>query len=63
MQTQIHELALTLPPPRRQNVACDACRYVLCIVVKMYTKISEIMVAIGLGKSSAISYLVKTRFV
>ncbi|TDL23131.1 hypothetical protein BD410DRAFT_787431 [Rickenella mellea] len=26
MQNQIHELAKTLPPPRRQNIACDACR-------------------------------------
>ncbi|KAL5512814.1 hypothetical protein ACEPAG_3080 [Sanghuangporus baumii] len=25
-QNHIHELAKTLPPPRRQNVACDACR-------------------------------------
>ena len=26
MQNQIHELAKTLPPPRKQNTACDACR-------------------------------------
>ncbi|KAK2465221.1 hypothetical protein APHAL10511_002575 [Amanita phalloides] len=26
MQDQIHELAKTLPPPRKQNTACDACR-------------------------------------
>ncbi|KAF8827746.1 hypothetical protein HHX47_DHR4000103 [Lentinula edodes] len=26
MQSQIHELAKTLPPPRRQNTACDNCR-------------------------------------
>lgn len=26
MQNQIHELAKTLPPPRKQNIACDACR-------------------------------------
>ncbi|KAI0755432.1 hypothetical protein BC629DRAFT_1174399 [Irpex lacteus] len=26
VQNQIHELAKTLPPPRRQNTACDACR-------------------------------------
>ncbi|KAH9038222.1 hypothetical protein EDB85DRAFT_1934135 [Lactarius pseudohatsudake] len=26
-QNQIHELAKTLPPPRKQNIACDACRY------------------------------------
>ncbi|KAF5389321.1 hypothetical protein D9757_003453 [Collybiopsis confluens] len=26
MQSQIHELAKTLPPPRKQNTACDACR-------------------------------------
>ncbi|KAH6912531.1 hypothetical protein BKA70DRAFT_765503 [Coprinopsis sp. MPI-PUGE-AT-0042] len=25
-QNQIHELAKTLPPPRKQNTACDACR-------------------------------------
>ncbi|CCM05930.1 uncharacterized protein FIBRA_08169 [Fibroporia radiculosa] len=28
MQNQIHELAKTLPPPRKQNTACDACRSV-----------------------------------
>jgi hypothetical protein len=28
MQNQMHELAKTLPPPRKQNTACDACRYV-----------------------------------
>jgi hypothetical protein len=28
MQNQIHELAKTLPPPRKQNTACDACRFV-----------------------------------
>ena len=27
-QDQIHELAKTLPPPRKQNTACDACRSV-----------------------------------
>lgn len=27
-QSYMHELAKTLPPPRRQNVACDACRSV-----------------------------------
>lgn len=27
-QNYMHELAKTLPPPRRQNVACDACRSV-----------------------------------
>ncbi|KAF8490785.1 hypothetical protein F5888DRAFT_1620637 [Russula emetica] len=26
VQNQIHELAKTLPPPRKQNIACDACR-------------------------------------
>jgi hypothetical protein len=26
MQNQIHELAKTLPAPRKQNTACDACR-------------------------------------
>ena len=26
MQNQIHVLAKTLPPPRKQNTACDACR-------------------------------------
>ncbi|KAJ6512179.1 hypothetical protein C8R47DRAFT_1314218 [Mycena vitilis] len=26
MQNQMHELAKTLPPPRKQNTACDACR-------------------------------------
>lgn len=26
MQSQIHELAKSLPPPRKQNTACDACR-------------------------------------
>ncbi|KAF9220971.1 hypothetical protein BS17DRAFT_293506 [Gyrodon lividus] len=26
IQNQIHELAKTLPPPRKQNTACDACR-------------------------------------
>ncbi|KAI0322423.1 hypothetical protein OF83DRAFT_804844 [Amylostereum chailletii] len=26
MQDQIHELAKSLPPPRKQNIACDACR-------------------------------------
>ncbi|KAF9565678.1 hypothetical protein CPC08DRAFT_153221 [Agrocybe pediades] len=25
-KNQIHELAKTLPPPRKQNTACDACR-------------------------------------
>ena len=29
VQNQIHELAKTLPPPRKQNIACDACRCVL----------------------------------
>src|SRR5260221_72803 len=29
VQNQIHELAKTLPPPRKQNIACDACRYAL----------------------------------
>ena len=28
VQNQIHELAKTLPPPRKQNTACDACRFV-----------------------------------
>ncbi|EED82367.1 predicted protein, partial [Postia placenta Mad-698-R] len=28
MQNQFHELAKTLPPPRKQNTACDACRFV-----------------------------------
>ena len=28
VQNQIHELAKTLPPPRKQNTACDACRQV-----------------------------------
>ncbi|THH27039.1 hypothetical protein EUX98_g7153 [Antrodiella citrinella] len=27
IQNQIHELAKTLPPPRKQNTACDACRH------------------------------------
>jgi hypothetical protein len=26
MQSQMHELAKSLPPPRKQNTACDACR-------------------------------------
>ncbi|KAI9463794.1 hypothetical protein F5148DRAFT_1210757 [Russula earlei] len=26
VQNQIHELAKSLPPPRKQNIACDACR-------------------------------------
>ncbi|KAJ7175762.1 hypothetical protein C8R46DRAFT_1160905 [Mycena filopes] len=26
MQSAMHELAKTLPPPRKQNTACDACR-------------------------------------
>ena len=26
VQNQIHELAKSLPPPRKQNTACDACR-------------------------------------
>ncbi|KAI0061481.1 hypothetical protein BV25DRAFT_1916847 [Artomyces pyxidatus] len=26
MQNQIHELAKSLPTPRKQNIACDACR-------------------------------------
>ncbi|TFK40606.1 hypothetical protein BDQ12DRAFT_679740 [Crucibulum laeve] len=26
IQNHIHELAKTLPPPRKQNTACDACR-------------------------------------
>ncbi|KAI0042472.1 hypothetical protein FA95DRAFT_1590767 [Auriscalpium vulgare] len=26
LQNQIHELAKSLPPPRKQNIACDACR-------------------------------------
>ncbi|KIO06193.1 hypothetical protein M404DRAFT_139322, partial [Pisolithus tinctorius Marx 270] len=25
LQNQIHELAKSLPPPRKQNIACDAC--------------------------------------
>jgi hypothetical protein len=29
VQNQIHELAKTLPPPRKQNIACDACRYAI----------------------------------
>jgi hypothetical protein len=29
VQNQIHELAKTLPPPRKQNTACDACRFAL----------------------------------
>jgi hypothetical protein len=34
VQNQIHELAKTLPPPRKQNIACDACRYahLLCTI-------------------------------
>ncbi len=31
MQDQIHELAKTLPPPRKQNTACDACRSFLSL--------------------------------
>ncbi|KAI0926733.1 hypothetical protein AcV5_007442 [Taiwanofungus camphoratus] len=27
MQNQFHELAKTLPPPRKQNTACDHCRH------------------------------------
>src|SRR6266702_7768789 len=27
VQNQIHDLSKTLPPPRKQNIACDACRY------------------------------------
>ena len=34
MQSQMHELAKTLPPPRKQNIACDACRYVPVIAHK-----------------------------
>ena len=26
-QSHMHELAKTLPPPRKQNTACDACRF------------------------------------
>lgn len=35
VQNQIHELAKTLPPPRKQNIACDACRYahLLCPIL------------------------------
>ena len=29
VQNHMHELAKTLPPPRKQNTACDACRLVL----------------------------------
>jgi hypothetical protein len=29
VQSYIHELAKTLPGPRKQNSACDACRSVL----------------------------------
>ncbi|PCH40006.1 hypothetical protein WOLCODRAFT_116479 [Wolfiporia cocos MD-104 SS10] len=32
MQDQIHELAKTLPPPRKQNTACDACRQVADLI-------------------------------
>ncbi|KAH9955162.1 hypothetical protein BC827DRAFT_1238625 [Russula dissimulans] len=36
VQNQIHELAKTLPPPRKQNIACDACRQRKHCMVKNY---------------------------
>jgi hypothetical protein len=35
VQNQIHELAKTLPPPRKQNIACDACRYAIIIYLPL----------------------------
>jgi len=34
VQNQIHELAKTLPPPRKQNIACDACRCAIIYLLK-----------------------------
>lgn len=44
MQNQIHELAKTLPPPRKQNTACDACRlsYPLYSTTCSYTDTSQV---------------------
>ncbi|KAI0269919.1 hypothetical protein BC834DRAFT_863954 [Gloeopeniophorella convolvens] len=46
MQNQIHELAKTLPPPRKQNIACDACRQrkVKCHQIPGQTKCQHCLV-------------------
>ena len=36
VQNQIHELAKTLPPPRKQNIACDACRYAIIYLLTSF---------------------------
>ena len=55
MQDQIHELAKTLPPPRKQNTACDACRSVLS---RPY---APILISAEPARSSATGCMGKTR--
>ena len=60
MQNQMHELAKTLPPPRKQNIACDACRYALLFFDNLSLVAED---AEEHAKSSAINYQVRRRFV
>ena len=58
MQNQMHELAKTLPPPRKQNTACDACRSANQLVSLRH---AHITLCIDLARSSAIGCPVRTR--
>ncbi|KAF4577000.1 hypothetical protein EYR36_004985 [Pleurotus pulmonarius] len=53
VQNHIHELAKTLPPPRKQNTACDACRSrkVKCNRVQGQEKVQYIAIPHCLSKN------------
>ena len=63
VQNQIHELAKTLPPPRKQNTACDACRCAVHSYMEPVPTLDDRLCYPGLAKSSAINYLGRTRYI